>query len=308
MTIELTASVIVPVAITDAMLTSCTVAEPAAGETAWVSGATYAIGDIRIRTETHKRYKRITAGAGTTAPESDAVNWLDIGATNRWSQFDEKIGTLTNTTGTLTTVLKPGSVEGLALLDMVGTTATISVKDAPGGTVVYSRSVDLDGSIVTSVYDWMYIPIEQRINLALTDLPGQYPGCEVTVTLTSASTVSLGVLAVGRVQTIGSTQYGAGAGIINWGKVTDDGFGNRTWLEGDWSDRVTLPLIMNRSDFTRVHRQLARLRSTPSIYIGTELSGFDPLVCYGVFKDLYITVDNFPTCSLNLEIEGMNNI
>ena len=102
-------------------------------------------------------------------------------------------------------------------------------------------------------------------------------------------------------------RYGAGAGIINFGKVTDDGFGNRTWIEGDWANRVTLPLIGNTADFNRIHRQLASVRSTPCIYIGSSLDSMEPLVAYGVFRDLYITVPNYPTIAMNLEIDGMSN-
>lgn len=307
MTIPLTASVIVPVAVTDAILISCTVAEPAVGEVEWISGTTYAVGDIRIRAQTHKRYKRMIAGAGTTAPELDTANWLDIGATARWAQFDKKIGTATSAAGGVTTVLAPGIVQGLALLELMGTSAHVQMMDAPGGTVIYDRTINLDGSIIGSVYDWMYGERLQKRNLILTDLPGQFPSCRVTVTISATGTASMGVLVTGRVQSIGSTEYGAGSGILNFGKITDDGFGNREWIEGEWANRVTLPLIANRTDLNRIHRQLAALRSTPCIYIGTEIDGFDPLICYGVYKDLYVTIPNFPFISLNLEIDGLNN-
>lgn len=307
MTIPLTAKVLVPTAITAAMLTSCTVAEPAVGETLWVSGTTYALGDIRIRVETHKKYKRIIAGAGAVAPETDTTNWLDIGATNRWAQFDKKVGTTTNATSTVTTVIKPGSAEGIALLELTGTSATVSVKDSPGGATVYNCTTSLDDTAVVDVYDWMYADFLQKRNLILTDLPGQYPSMEVTVTVTSTTGSAIGVLAVGRVRTIGSCQYGAQAGILNWGKITDDGFGNREWIPGSYSARMTMPLVANRSDLDGLYRALADLRSTPSIYIATEITGFDPFICYGVYKDLYITVPDFATISLNLEIDGLNN-
>lgn len=309
MSIDLTASVIVPTAITDAMLTSCTVTEPSATEVAWVSGATYAEGDVAIRSATHRKYKRLIAGAGTTPPESDGANWRDIGATDRWKQFDEIIGTATiATSGNLVTVLRPGSTEGLMLMDLLGTTGEAVMRDAPGGAIVWSRSWSLDGSVIASVYDWMYAPYEQRRTVLATDLPGQYPSCEITITITpTASGAGCGVLAVGRSHKIGAAEYGAGAGIINWGKVTDDGFGNRQWKEGNWSDRITLPLLMNRSDFSRVHRLLTQQRSKPCIYIGSEVPGLEPLISYGVFKDLYITIPNFPLCSLNLEVEGLSN-
>ena len=297
--------------ITGSGLIYCTTAEPASGETAWDAATSYTVGQVVVRSTTHKRYENLIAGVNATLPENATTGvtprWLDLGATNRWSQFDKKIGTATTSTGNLTTVLTPGSVEGLALLDLIGRSADISIKAAPGGAVVYTRTVDLDGSIVGGVYDWMFGDYIQKRNVILTDLPGQYPSMEVTVTVNSTTGSAIGVFAIGRVMTIGVTEYGAGAGIINFGKVADDGFGNRTWIEGQWANRVTLPLVANASDFNRIHRQLAGVRSTPCIYIGSELDSMEPLVCYGVYRDLYITVPNSPTIALNLEIDGMNN-
>lgn len=310
MSIPVTSKMIVPATITDAMLTSCTVAEPAAGETAWNAGTAYTLGQEAIRTTTHKRYKRIVAGTTATAPESDTTNWLDVGYTNRWAQFDKKVGTKTTTvSGNLTVVLaNVGSVEGIALLDLRGTSVVVTVKQNTGGTVVYTRNIDLDGSIVTSIYDWMYGGYTQRLNLVLTDLPGQYPSAEITITVNSTSGAAIGSLVLGRVQDLGATEYGAGAGIINWGKVADDGFGNREWLEGEWANRVTLPIVANRADMARLHRQLAAVRSTPCVYIGSDLAEFEPLVCYGVYRDLYITAPYYSMVQMSLEIDGMNNI
>ena len=311
MSITSTASVIIPTVITDALLVSCTTAEPAAGEALWVAATSYTVGQVVTRSTTHKRYENLIAGVNATPPELATTGvsprWLEIGSSNRWAQFDRKIGTATTSTGTLTTVIKPGSAEGLALLDLVGVSVDVIAKTATGGTVVLSRTIDLDGSVIESVYDWMFGERVQKRNVIITDLPGQYPSMELTVTINSTSGAAVGVLAVGRLFTIGATEYGAGAGIINFGKVTDDGFGNRTWIEGEWANRVTLPLVSNNSDFNRIHRQLAAVRSTPCIYIGSNLDSMEPLVCYGVFRDLYITVPNNPTIALNLEIDGMNN-
>jgi len=311
MSIKLTASVIVPTAITDAMLVSCTTAEPAAGEALWVAGTSYTVGQVVTRSTTHKRYENLIAGVDSVLPEVAALaipkRWLEIGSSNRWAQFDKKIGTATTSTGNLTTVLKPGPTEGLALLDLVGVSASVTGKTNTGGTVIYTKTIDLDASIVESVYDWMFGERTQKRNVVLTDLPGQYSTIELTVTITSTSGAAVGVLAVGRVFTIGATELGAGAGIINFGKVSDDGFGNRTWIEGEWASRVTLPLVANTTDFNRIHRQLAGVRSTPCIYIGSNLDSMEPLVAYGVYRDLYITVPNNPTISMNLEIDGMNN-
>lgn len=311
MTIALTAMCIVPTVITDAMLVSCTTAEPAAGETLWNAATNYSVGTVVARTTTHHLYENLIAGIDITLPENatggGTPRWLDLGATNRWRQFDQKIGTATTSTGDLTTVVTPGSAEGLTLLDVIGRMAEFIVKSATGGTVVQTRSIDLDGTVIESFYDWFFAEYVQKRNVVLTDLPGQYPNMEVSVTIYSTTGAACGAFVIGRVQTIGTTEYGAGAGIINFGRVADDGFGNRTWIEGDWANRVTLPLVANRGDFNRIHRQIAANRSTPCVYIGSSLDSMEPLLCYGVYRDLYITVNDHPTIRLNLEIDGINN-
>ena len=305
------ASMIVPVQITDAMLVSCTVPEPAPGETEWNAATAYTVGQVAIRTTTHHKYKRLVAGTTPALPESDIVNWLDIGATLKWAQFDRKIGTQTTGPSPLTTVLRVGSAEGLALLELQGQTARVRQYDKaitdPAKVLVFERTIDLDGLVVTDVYDWMFGTSEQKLNAVITDLPGQYTSGDIEVTITSSGTVGIGVLAVGRSHSIGAVEYGAGAGIINWGKVSEDGFGGREWLQGDWASRVTLPVIAERFDFPRIHRLLAKQRSTPCIYIGSELAEMEPLIVYGVYRDAYITVSNYSILSYNLEIEGLSN-
>ncbi|MCU0919016.1 MAG: hypothetical protein MUF16_01550, partial [Burkholderiaceae bacterium] len=46
-----------------------------AGASAWVSGTTYAIGDVRWSPANYYSYRRKTVGAGTTDPSADTANW-----------------------------------------------------------------------------------------------------------------------------------------------------------------------------------------------------------------------------------------
>lgn len=102
--------VIPPLTVTAAMLTSSTVAEPAAVAVAWVSGTAYAagtvvsvagtvfqeytrivvtyalwvtgttyiVGDVRNSPTDGLPYRRIIAGAGTTDPFTDTTNWTKL--------------------------------------------------------------------------------------------------------------------------------------------------------------------------------------------------------------------------------------
>jgi len=53
-------------------------ATAASNASIWVSGTTYAIGDVRFSPTTFYSYRRRTAGAGMTDPSSDAANWVLI--------------------------------------------------------------------------------------------------------------------------------------------------------------------------------------------------------------------------------------
>lgn len=45
------------------------------GAALWVSGTTYAIGDVRRSPDNQFPYRRLTSGAGTTDPSADPTNW-----------------------------------------------------------------------------------------------------------------------------------------------------------------------------------------------------------------------------------------
>lgn len=58
--------------------TSASSAALAAGAVVWVSGLTYAVGDLRFSPIDYMTYRRKTAGAGSTDPSSDGTNWAPI--------------------------------------------------------------------------------------------------------------------------------------------------------------------------------------------------------------------------------------
>ncbi|CUI07882.1 hypothetical protein BN2497_10541 [Janthinobacterium sp. CG23_2] len=298
--------VIKPTSITSAMLASSTVAEPAPGEVAWNPSTPYAAKDVVIRTSTHMKYERVLAGTSSTAPELDSANWIEAGPTNRWAMFDRKIGTATTAATAVTVVTRPGSISGLGMLELVGRQVDITLKDAPGGTTVYSRTVNLDGTIITSVYDWFFVDFEQLSDFVLTDLPQHYASCELTVTVTSTTPVSVGVLQVGQVMTAGRAAMGATAGIIDYSKKEKDRFGNFDVVEGAFSKRCNLQVLTPAAEFNKIFRAFAALRAIPCVYIGVDQVGFEPLIIYGFYKDFSMVVA-YPLHHLcNLEIEGLS--
>lgn len=120
-------NILVPIPITDSMLLAgTTIAEPAPGETAWVSGATHVVDDLRIRATTHRVYACMQAHTGRAQlPENDPAFWKDKEPTQRFAPFDAYTTTAAKTTGSLTYVLQPGFFNALSFYGLVGASLTV---------------------------------------------------------------------------------------------------------------------------------------------------------------------------------------
>jgi hypothetical protein len=130
-------NVIPPLSITDALLTSSTVAEPDTGEVVYNAGTTYAISNVVISTTTHLKYTSLQGG-NIGHPLSAAIEqgdvptvtdwWVKSGPTHRWAMFDPLRSTATVAPLTMTQVITPGvRIDALALHGMVADTALITV-------------------------------------------------------------------------------------------------------------------------------------------------------------------------------------
>lgn len=294
-----------PVTITDSNFISSTIAEPAAGETAWVSGTTYALNDLVIRTQTHRVYKRLVAGAGTTPPENDPTNWEDYKPTNRWAMFDQEVNTQSSVSSPLTVTIAPGLCNGLALIELVGSSVTVTVKDGSTGPTVYTVTVGLEQSLVTDWYQYFFEPYSQRGTLVLTDLP-PYPNAYITITVTGTGTVKCGGFIVGTLYTLGGTQYGASAGIRDYSKKeTDSDTGIVTLVPGRFSKKLRAKLQVESAAVGPIQTLLYGLRAVPVVWIGDDTGANDALTVFGFYRDFELDVA-YPTSSFySLEIEGM---
>jgi hypothetical protein len=297
--------IIKPTVITEAMLAHSSVPEPSQGEVPWDAGLTYQAGDQVIRTTTHMTYMRKAAGKTAAAPEADAENWRAVGPTNRWAAFDRKVGTVSTSADIMTIVLRPGGASGIGLLELTGRRAVVLMKSTSGGPTVYYKDIDLDGTVITSVYEWFFAEYEQMTDVVLTDMPQHYSSCEITVQLSGTAGCAVGVLQVGQVIEVGSAQYGASVGIIDYSVKKADEFGNWDVVERNYSKHCTLQVLTSKADFNKLYRRLAGLRATPCIYIGADRVGYEPMISYGFYKDFGITVTYPQYHLLNIEIEGL---
>lgn len=296
--------VIPPLTITDAMLTSSTAAEPGVGETAWVSGTTYAVGDVRILTSTHRKYYRNNAGAGTTAPNLDTVNWTDIGPTNKWAMFDLLRNTATELASPLTIVLTPGQrVGSIGLVGLQASSVTISVN--VGATNHYLRTVSTIRRATTNWTSFFFGTFRYVQAFVLFDLP-LITGATITITITG-TTCKCGGVVIGNSVYIGGAEYGATRGALNFSTVTRDAFGNATLVQRRSVPTINVKLFIDKALANSILQLITDLNAVPALWSGlddqTDDGYFDALLLLGVYKELSVSLDHPTSAVVSAQLE-----
>ena len=295
-----------PLTITDAMLTSSSVAEPAAGETAWSAATAYTVGQQAIRTSTHRVYQRLVAGTTATAPESDATNWLDVGPTKRWSMFDTLRNSATTSTSNLVVTVTPGQrIDSIALMGIVGSSVTITM--TVGASTVYTSTTNLLRRTTLTWSDYYFGTFQWGGSLVKFDLP-PYSGAAITVTVNTVDgSAACGAFAIGRSVYMGKAEHQASSEAMNFSTVTRDAFGNATLVPRRTvpASRQTLVAPVDLVDKLRDLRALGN--ATPMVWSGMDDKDthyfFESLLMLGVYKEFTITDDNTVFAKVQLALE-----
>ena len=297
--------VLIPIDITADVLVSTTI--PPDTRPAWVSGANYAQGDVRIYD--WRVYERLGAGAGTTPPPQDDNNWLDLGPTNDRAMFDDVVGTVSRGDSPLTVVLRPGGASSVGFIGAEGRDirAVMTDREGPDAQVVFDKTVSLDASPIFTVYDWFFADYEPLQDGVITGLPEYFRSGLLTITITAtAGQAAVGVCKPCRTLEVGDTAWGARVGILDFGEKVRDRFGNYSYRQGEWAKTGTLETELPTQRFAAVYRALARLKGKPVFIVGgDEVPGYEPLTAYGVYKDFSIAVPYRQNVLCSLEYEGM---
>ena len=295
--------VIKPVTVTDAMILSSNATEAYA---AWSAGTTYAK-DAKVDHGTHYFNSLVNSNTGND-PDTSPTFWENIGPDNKHAMFDSQVSTeTTKATSPLTVTIACGIVNSVALIGLTGSSVTITVRDNGASPPVYTRTVGLDGTIILDWYMYFFEPFVQLGEVVLTDLPPYALG-RITMTLSGGGAVSIGELIVGTVYVLGAvgTEQGATVGIIDYSrKDTDPDTGVTTFTRRAYSKRMSGQFLVANNQINGVQRILADIRAVPSVFIGSELTDYAPLVVYGFYRDFSIDIA-YPTQSwCRVEVEGL---
>ena len=290
-----------PTLLTDAMLASSTAVE---AYSVWSSVTAYALNTCVILASSKRAYKCIQGPSTNNSPDTSPLYWTDIGPMNKWAMFDSMVSTQTTGTGSITVALDTGYMNSLALLGLVGDTATITATDGPGGAVVYTKTIALDGTIISDWYQYFYEPGVQLTTAWLTDLP-PYLSCRLTVTVSGSGAVAIGMLMFGTFYDIGDTQLNPNTGILSYSKKTTDAYGVTTFVPGGNAKRLSVSLNVLNAQLNKVYSLLASLDAVPCMWIGADDIKYGPLAIFGFYRDFSLVVQYQRNSLCSLEIEGL---
>lgn len=293
------------VVVTDAMLTASNAAEPGPGEVAWASGATYAVGDVRINA--HRKWERTVAGSGTLAPGSDPANWRDAGPTNRWAMWDLERSSQTEVAGGAIVVqLTPGRrVNAIGLVGLWG--ASVRIQMSVGASTVYDTTIGLLLRNTTTWSQYYYGEFRVRPAVVRFDLP-MAAGAVITLTIQPTDGYArCGGVVIGMAEDLGTIIDTPVSDVENFSRVTRDDYGIATLVK-----RRNVPLLQHRvrADAARLDRLRALrddLDAVPALWSGADdreaSPFFDTLLVLGIAKKWSISISGPLAVVSDLQLE-----
>jgi len=274
--------------------------------TAWAS-YTAAVGDLRHVVATHRVYKCAVAGSSTISPELDPTKWSDIRPTNKWAPFDIYTSTAATATTSISYTLTPGYFNAVALYGLTGAQYALTLKDAPGGTVIWSRTGYLMDDPV-GWYEYLFSPPKQLTKLVFTGLPIR-PGAELTITITGTS-VGIGMIVCGDSVSLagsgewGGTQYGASAEPVTYSYIKTADDGTTTIVRRHAGTNLVVSIVMPRNEADAVLQSVQNVLDIPVAWVATDVAGYAGLTTFGIGSGK-MTYDSFGIATLSINVKGL---
>ena len=313
-------NILLPKKITAAMLqagTTIPAVDTAAGEVAWVTGTNYALGDRRVDGDyTYECVQAVTTAPQNTYAPSDtrsAAHWLkDEGApTNRMAPFDKYLFTKARKADTLTYVIKPGFVTGVAIYGIEADTLAITVK-AGGVDLIPPVTVDLWAQAFGE-YEYLFGDLQRGTYYALKNLP-LHPDVEITITVARNSTgveAAVGYVSIGTwkmllaplQKNIGGTQYGVEATTKDYSYSEDMPDGTYRDVPGRKSTNINLTCVIDASQAPAAKTLLDQILGQAVAVEVSNIPRYSHLATVAKVTGT-IRTTSWATAEVNLQLKG----
>lgn len=308
----------IPFEITDDMVISSSIAEPADNEPVWSSTTTYAeFAQVSVISEnSHQVFESLVANNLNNDPlttHSGVVTanakWILKGKTNRHRMFDYNQGNPSVSLSPMSVVLRPGKRIDALTLELKAAIVDITIRNGIDGPIVFTMDGYLLERHVTTFYEYFYSPFIYRKLVTTFAIP-PIPDPVIYLTLSDPSgTVEVSRFAVGLSVFLGTSMNTSPVvDSDNYSEVTWDDFGKATLKPIPSIPKVDLRLFA-----PAVRTELIRQFKAQSEAKAVVWSGLDDLddpytqslVLFGVHRSFPIDLSDPEMVVINLSLKGI---
>lgn len=267
-------------------------------ETPYSSSATYALNVVVYDPATYLKYQSLIANNSGKAL-SDTTAWTPLKqVVNRWLMFDKAVNSQTSAPGTVSVVIKPGSlVSTIGLLNVGGSSVTVSQSDSG-----YSRTQALQRHDVLNWYDWFYEEPIREGDVLFDGIP-PYINSNLTITVQSpGGTAAIGCCVLGKSRTLGQTQWDFTGGVLSFSGSKTDDFGNVTLVKRDNAKTLNFEVRLAPGFESEAYRLLRLYTDVELMIVGAE--DYSMTYAYGYLGQWTVPVTNSGKTA-HIEFKGL---
>lgn len=271
----------------------------------WDASTSYVIGDRVVR-ESHC-WESLTDHSGTdpVAGITDPPVWLDLGFTNRWRAFDDKVGTLTENPDFINMSLALGTgIDSIGFFGVDAASVSVKVVDPFRGVVFEQTEIPVKTDSISNWYEYFFNEVEVREDFVMLDIPRTPSGAIEIILRKPGGIARIGSLVVGRAAELGVAIYGTKVSIVDFSRKDRDIFGNTIVAQRDFSKRAEFDLRIDTHRIGFVQRVLAKWRAKPVVWIGDP--GMESTILLGYYRDFDISISGPSISDGTITVEGVN--
>lgn len=306
-----------PITIRAAQVTTSTIPYPDTGETAWSgSSVGYVLGDTVSYTVDGliQKFECIVAhtSSATNYPvpyPNETVNWLDLGAANRYNMFHLERNTQSiETSSPLTVEINTGERVGMvAIGNIEANEVTLYVYDSSAA-LVYSETKDLINRTITGWFDYFYQPFLQVENTLFTNIPINITHTHKLTFTKVTGSVKVGSVVMGMPFKVGISRVGAQARRMNFSTIDRDFDGESKITIRRSIPKTSQEVVIDKSNLNSVAKLVDDLNGVVTVW--TALTDptdgfFNTFFIIGYYRDVTYNAQHPRHCISTFELEAI---
>lgn len=269
----------------------------------WSAATAYSVGARVI--SSHRVWEAVIANSNAQPELNSPSKWLELGYTNRWRAFDQRLGGQVQNGGgdIVYRVYVPRTMNAIAFFGLDAQTLSFKVT-TPSATVVYDRTIELvTRDDVINFWTYMYNEFTFRPDIVVNDLV--IPAAStIEITVSGGAIPKVSEIMIGRELNLGWTLVDTNLGIVDYSKKDRDEWGGVFIIPRPVTSTVTFNAVVDTINCNTVHQVARRIANKLCVFYATD--GEDPFgtTIPGIMRDYELTIGT-EVSYLRIEAESL---